>query len=82
MVSENNEKLKVLISKVLDISKEAVTDETSPESTPSWDSFNALVMVSELEDDFNVHFSMEEVLAVKCVKDIREALMRHGVEFK
>ena len=79
---ENNEKLKVLISKVLDISKEAVTDETSPESTPSWDSFNALVMVSELEDDFNVHFSMEEVLAVKCVKDIREALMRHGVEFK
>ena len=82
MVSENNEKLKVLISKVLDISKEAVTDETSPESTPSWDSFNGLVMVSELEDDFNVHFSMEEVLAVKCVKDIREALMRHGVEFK
>ena len=82
MVSENNEKLKVLISKVLDISKEAATDETSPESTPSWDSFNALVMVSELEDDFNVHFSMEEVLAVKCVKDIREALMRHGVEFK
>ena len=81
-MSENNEKLKVLISKVLDISKEAVTDETSPESTPSWDSFNALVMVSELEDDFNVHFSMEEVLAVKCVKDIREALMRHGVEFK
>ena len=82
MVSENNEKLKVLISKVLDISNEAITDETSPESTPSWDSFNALVMVSELEDDFNVHFSMEEVLAVKCVKDIREALMRHGVEFK
>ena len=79
---ENNEKLKVLISKVLDISKESVTDETSPESTSSWDSFNALLMVSELEDDFKVHFSMEEVLAVKCVKDIREALMRHGVEFK
>ena len=81
-MSTNNDKLKVLISKVLNISEKAVTDETSPESTHSWDSFNGLVMVSELEDSFNVHFTMEEVLTVTCVKDIREALMRHGVEFR
>lgn len=52
-----------------------------PENTESWDSFNALVMVSELEQQFSVQFSMEEVYSVSCVKDIKEALINHGIVF-
>ena len=81
-MSKNNEKLLGLVSKVLDLEVETVTDETSPENTASWDSFNALLMVSELEEVFNVHFSIEEVYAVTCVKDIRSALVRHDVSFE
>ncbi len=81
-MSKNNEKLIDLVSKVLNVEVETVTDETSPENTASWDSYNALLMVSELEDEFNVHFSIEEVYSVKCVKDIREALCRHNVSFE
>ena len=81
-MSKNNEKLLGLVSKVLNVEVETVTDETSPENTASWDSYNALLMVSELEDEFNVHFSIEEVYSVKCVKDIRDALSRHNVSFE
>ena len=81
-MSKNNEKLIDLVSKVLIVEVETVTDETSPENTASWDSYNALLMVSELEDEFNVHFSIEEVYSVKCVKDIRDALCRHHVSFE
>ena len=81
-MSKNNEKLIDLVSKVLNVEVETVTDETSPENTASWDSYNALLMVSELEDEFNVHFSIEEVYSVKCVKDIRDALSRHHVSFE
>ena len=70
-MSSNYEKLIALISRVLDIDKNSITDLTSPENTESWDSFNALVMVSELELEFEVHFSIEEVYSVTCVKDIR-----------
>lgn len=77
-MSENNQKLVSLLSKVLDIESGSISDDTSPENTASWDSFNALLLVSELESEFNVHFSMEEVYAVKCVKDIKEALMKHN----
>ena len=80
-MSSNNEKLIALISRVLDIDKNLITDLTSPENTESWDSFNALVMVSELELEFEVHFSIEEVYSVTCVKDIRDVLRRHDVAF-
>ena len=80
-MSSNNAKLIALISRVLDIDKNSITDLTSPENTESWDSFNALVMVSELELEFEVHFSIEEVYSVTCVKDIRGVLRRHDVVF-
>jgi acyl carrier protein len=81
-MSKNNEKLIDLISKVLNIEVEMVTDETSPENTASWDSFNGLLMVSELEEVFSVHFSIEEVYGVTCVKDIKSALVHHDVSFE
>ena len=80
-MSLNNEKLSALISRVLDIDKNSITELTSPENTESWDSFNALVMVSELELEFEVHFSIEEVYSVTCVNDIRDVLRRHNVVF-
>ena len=75
----NNEKLISLLSKVLNISPDDISDSTSPENTPSWDSFNALVMVTELESEFDLSFTMEEVYEVRCVADIRAALTRHNI---
>lgn len=75
----NNQKLLALLSRILKIEESSISDETSPTNTPSWDSYNSLMMVSELEQEFNVHFTMAEVYEVKCVRDIRDALERHNV---
>lgn len=72
-------KLKTLIAKTLDINENILNDESSPENIPSWDSFNGLMIVSELEGNFNVKFTIDEVLAVKKFKDIKDALKRHGI---
>lgn len=80
-MSQNDQKLLALLTKVLDVDAGSISDDTSPDNTPSWDSFTALFLVSELETEFDVHFAMEEVYAVKCVRDIRTALQRHGVSF-
>jgi acyl carrier protein len=73
------EKLKQILSKILGIDENLITDETSPDNVETWDSFNGLMLVSELEEGFNVKFTMDEVVSVKCVKDIKEALKKHGV---
>lgn len=71
--------LRELLAKVLNVDKEFINDKSSPENIDSWDSFNGLMLVSELENNFNVKFTIDEVLAVKKVSDIKDALRRHGI---
>ena len=71
----------MLISSVLNIDENSINNDTSPENTESWDSFNALVVVSELESEFEVQFSIDEVYSVSNVEDIKNALIRHGIIF-
>ena len=78
-MSSNYAKLIALISRVLDIDKNSITDLTSPENTESWDSFNGLVLLDELEISFDVKFSLDEITDVKTVGDIKKHLKNHGV---
>ena len=72
-------RLNLILSKVLEIDENSIIDSTSPDNVDSWDSFNGLMLVSELEKEFNVKFTMEEVTSVKNVKDIKNSLKKHGV---
>ena len=73
------ETLKELVARVLNIDKNDINDNSSPENITNWDSFNGLMLVSELENNFNVKFSIDEVMAVKGFKDIKEALKKHNI---
>lgn len=73
-------KLKDLLSLILDVPIEAIKDNAGPHNIDTWDSFNGLLIASELERVFSVKFTMDEIVSVKTVKDIKEALERHGVK--
>ena len=72
-------RLKSVLSNVLNVQEDTITDETSPDNVDTWDSLAGLMLVTELESQFNVKFSMDEVISVKCVGDIRALLIKHGV---
>ena len=59
-----------------------LTDDWGPENIDSWDSFNGLLLVDELESKFNITFSLEEVVDVKSISDIKRHLVNHGVSFE
>tara|TARA_Y100000590_G_scaffold401389_1_gene486207 strand:+ start:5713 stop:5952 length:240 start_codon:yes stop_codon:yes gene_type:complete len=69
-----------IIGKVFSIYVDHVSDDSSPETIESWDSFNGLVLVDELENHFNVKFTLSEIADVKNVSDIKKYLKNHGVE--
>ncbi len=73
------ERLRTILSKVLGVDKQAITDTTSPDNVDNWDSFNGLILVSELESTFKVKFTMAEVSSARCVGDIKAYLKKHGV---
>lgn len=74
-----SQKLFSLISKILDVSKAQLSDESTPESIENWDSYNGLLLVDELESEFNVKFTVEEVYDVHSIADIKKHLRNHGV---
>ena len=75
-----SKKLYDIISKVFSVQISEINDESSPETIESWDSFNGLILVDELESNFNIKFSVSEIIDVKNVKDIKIHLNDHGVD--
>lgn len=69
-----------ILEKVLKVNAKTISDSTKPEDIESWDSFNGLVLVTELEKNFNVEFSLNEVVSVKKVGDIKNILRGHGLK--
>lgn len=75
-------KLNTVLAEVLQIKEETIVDSTSPGTIDSWDSYNGLLLVSELENNFKVKFTLEEVMAVKNVGDIKKFLEKHGIKIE
>ena len=79
--NNNEEELMELLSRLLEIDISTITNDTSPETVDMWDSYTGLMMALELESTFKITFTIEEVLAVRNVWDIRKALNKHGIIF-
>ena len=68
-----------IVAKVFSMSEIDINDESGPENIESWDSFNGLILVDELENNFNIKFSISEITDVKTVADIKRHLKNHDV---
>ncbi len=73
-------KLKRLFAQVLNINEKEVTEQTSRENMTEWDSFNHLLLINEIEKEFNIKFTMEEVEKIRTFKDIRRLAADKGIE--
>ncbi len=74
-----DKRLCYLIAKVMDVPAEQINEKSGPDNIENWDSFNGLLLVDELESEFNVKFSLEDISDVKTAHDIMLHLKAHGV---
>lgn len=74
-----SQRLYDLIAKVMNEQSSAINDESSPESIEKWTSFKGYVLLSELETEFKVKFTIDEAMDVSNVADIKKHLKNHGV---
>jgi acyl carrier protein len=68
-----------VFSDVLRISPEQITDETSPDNTPQWDSMAAMTLVVAIEDEFDVRLSTAEIVSMRNVAIVKKVLRTKGV---
>jgi acyl carrier protein len=79
-MKEAEKKLRDLLAGILKIPPSSINDNTSPENTESWDSFNGLMIATELEKTFKTSFTIKEVISVKKVADIKRTLKKHHID--
>jgi acyl carrier protein len=68
-----------LIAKVFGLPPSQVTDATSNQDTPEWDSLGHVTLIMELEGHYGVSFSTEEALALTSVGLLKQTLVERGV---
>lgn len=74
------DKLVQAFATVLKVTAATLNDESSPENTPSWDSMNAVRLVSALEETFGVELTTTEMLRMRSIGMARDVLRRKGVQ--
>jgi len=73
-------KLYKIIAKVFDVDVSEINDQSRPETIDSWDSMNMYVLIDEIETEFSVKFSLDEILEIKTVNDFRNLLIKSGCD--
>ena len=71
-------KLTHIFSSVLGISESSVIPELSPENTASWDSLNAIILLTEIEKAFDVRFAYADAMAIKNFADVKALVATKG----
>jgi acyl carrier protein len=72
-MSETEQKLKAVIGKVLGIQPETYS-KISTDTVAEWDSMNHLILIGEVEKEFGVKFTTDEVIRIKGMDDILQLL--------
>lgn len=74
------DKLLQTFATVLKVGASSLNDESSPENTPSWDSMNAVRLVSAIEETFGVELTTTEILRMRTIGMARDVLRRKGMQ--
>jgi len=74
-----SKKLYEFIAKIMNIPSSTINDESGPKSVEKWTSFKGYLLLSELENQFNVKFTIDEAMSIETVSDIKKHLENHGV---
>lgn len=63
-----------IVSELFLLDESAINDSLSSKDIPEWDSMNYLLFIAELEKEFDISFSMDQVMNAKTLGDIRSVV--------
>ena len=61
-----------IVTEILHIDEATISDTLSPTDVPDWDSMNYLLFIAELEKEYGLSFTMDEVMNAQTLGDIRK----------
>ena len=77
MSDDQNVVIKKIFCEVLGVDESDVDDSTSYNSFRPWDSLKHLQLVSMLEDEFDIEFEMDDIIAMENFGLVKEIVAKH-----
>ena len=74
------DRLIAVFAETLDVPESELSDASSPDNTPSWDSHAAMELVAAVEDVFEVELSTADIMKMRSIGIARDVLRSKGVE--
>jgi acyl carrier protein len=76
---DNLNKYNKVFMSIFDIPEESLNDEFSTETADKWDSIMQLSLVTAMEEEFDIMFDAEDILAFKSYKLGKVILAKYNV---
>jgi acyl carrier protein len=73
--------LNQILSDIFGMTAEQNSDETSILSMPNFDSMNHMIFITQLEEQFNIELTGDEITDMLTIGDIKKVLIQKGVNF-
>ena len=66
------------IAQIFEMAPDQLTPDTHRDNVPAWDSLGILTLMANLDSDFGIVLTDEDIQVVKTVGDILDVMRRHG----
>lgn len=76
----NLDRLKTAFSEALQIESNQIVDGLTYQSIPEWDSISHMILISEIESQFDISLETDDVIDLSSFLKSKEILKKYGVE--
>lgn len=73
-------KVVTIIASILELPESEIAMDSAPGVTKNWTSFKQLAIISTIESEFGLKFSLREIKKMRSVEGIVNVLKERGVE--
>jgi acyl carrier protein len=77
---ENIEKLKNAFKESLGVDDSIIVDTLAYQSIPEWDSISHMVLISQIEEAFDITIETEDVIDLSSFAKAREIVSKYGIQ--
>ncbi|MGZ4055041.1 MAG: acyl carrier protein [Bacteroidia bacterium] len=78
---DNTQKLRTVFSESFGIDTAAIPDDLAYQSIKEWDSISHMVLISNLEDSFDISIDTDDVIDMSSFMKAKEILIKYKVVF-
>lgn len=78
---DNNQKLNNSFSTALGIDSPLIVETLQYQEIPEWDSISHMILISQIEEDFDVSIDTDDVIDMSSFSKAKQILSKYGINF-